>query len=106
MGPPEHDRLRKDQPMTTVTKVRKDRSPSGTHDHIEGVCTSTGVHYSRAQVVAGLDRGEDWHTSAGGSTAKIRKIAKCAHPGCSLTPYISTAPDHTASNNLDNLPIC
>ena len=92
--------------MIVVTKVRKERSLSGTHDHIEGVCTATGDHYTRAEVVAGLDRGEDWHTSAGGATAEIRKIETCPHPGCLLTPYITTEPDHTTSNNLDNLPIC
>lgn len=92
--------------MPTVTKVRKERSSSGTHDHIEGVCTSGGTHYIRGQVIAALDRHEDWHTEASGRTAKIRKIDQCTHPGCSLTPYITTAPDHTATNNLDNLPPC
>ena len=92
--------------MPTITKVRKEQSASRTHQHIEGVCTTAGVHYTRAQVVAGLRRGEDWHTSAGGRTAKIREIKGCTQPGCSLTPYITTAPDHTATNNLDNLPAC
>lgn len=92
--------------MPTVTKVRKERSPSGTHDHIEGVCTSGGTHYTRAQVIAGIDRGENWHTDAAGRTARIRKVGQCPYSGCPLSPYITTAPDHTVSNNLENLPPC
>ncbi|HUP68367.1 MAG TPA: DUF3892 domain-containing protein [Acidimicrobiales bacterium] len=92
--------------MPTVTKVRKEQSKSRTHEHIEGVCTSDGVHHSRAEVVAGLRLGEDWHTSAGGTTAEIRVIEECPYLGCKETPYITTAPDHTTANNLDNLPTC
>jgi len=92
--------------MPTVTRVRKESSTDGTHKHIEGVCTADGTHYTRAQVVAGIDRGENWVTSDGKSTAKIKKDTYCPAAGCQVTPYITTKPDHTTTNNLDNLPAC
>jgi hypothetical protein len=52
--------------MATVTKVRRELSSDGTHRHLEGVCTADGTHYTRRQVVDGINRGEDWHTSGGG----------------------------------------
>jgi hypothetical protein len=55
---------------------------------------------------AGIDAGEDWKTYGGGRSAQIRKISYCPAPGCYLTPYITTSPDHTTENNLDNLPLC
>jgi hypothetical protein len=30
----------------------------------------------------------------------------CPMPPCSASPYLTTAPDHTAANNLENLPRC
>jgi hypothetical protein len=92
--------------MPTVTKVRKEVSADGTHRHIEGVCTTSGTHYTRKEVVDGITRGQDWHTSAGGKTAKIKKVTSCPAPACYATPYITTAPDHTTENNLENLPEC
>jgi len=94
--------------MPTATKVRKEWSQSPRlHEHIEGVCTADGTHYTRAAVVAGIRRGESWVTSGGGSTARIRELARCsAEAGCPATPYITTAPDHTTANNLENLPRC
>ena len=92
--------------MPTVTKVRKEWSQDGTHRHIEGVCTTAGSHYTRKEVVDGINRGEDWHTSAGGATAKIKPMRYCPAGTCLASPYITTAPDHTRQNNLDNLPEC
>ncbi len=92
--------------MTTVAKVRKEWSSDGTHRHIEGVCTTTGTHYTRKEVVDGINRGEDWHTSAGGTTAKIKPMRYCPAAACLASPYITTAPDHTTENNLENLPEC
>lgn len=92
--------------MPTVTRVRKERSADGTHKHIAGVCTTDNYYYTRAQVVAGLDAGASWQTSGGGRYARIKKTASCPHGSCPLTPYITTAPDHTTQNNLDNLPSC
>jgi hypothetical protein len=92
--------------MPTVTKVRKESSQDGTHEHIAGVCSEGGTYYTRKEVTDGLDRGESWQTSGGGNTAKIRKITYCPVDACLLSPYITTDPDHTTSNNLDNLPAC
>lgn len=92
--------------MPIVTKARKEASPDGTHQHIRGVCLADGTYRTRSQVVAGLDAGETWYTEGGGQYARIKKIGKCPREGCYLTPYITTAPDHTRLNNLDNLPPC
>jgi hypothetical protein len=92
--------------VPTVTGVRKEWTASGSHEHIVGVCSANGTYYTRDQVIGGLALGEDWHTSAGGHTAKIRRIEYCGHPGCLLSPYIATGPDHTIENNLENLPDC
>jgi hypothetical protein len=92
--------------VPTVTNVRKETSADGTHRHIEGVCVIDGTHYTRAQVVASINAGNRWVTSAGGSTAVIKPITFCPASACLATPYITTAPDHTPTNNLDNLPAC
>lgn len=91
----------------TVTKVRMEWSDQGgRHEHIEGVCTTAGVHYTRKEVVDSLDAGKDWQTLADGEYAKIRKMTYCKHDSCKATPYITTVADDTAKNNLDNLPRC
>lgn len=93
--------------MSTVTGVRKEWSSDNTHQHIEGVCTDAALHYTRAEVVAGINRGESWVTKGSdGSTATIKKLKYCPATSCLATPYITTAPDHTTVNNLDNLPAC
>jgi hypothetical protein len=90
----------------TVTKVRKETSADRTHQHLEGVCTSAGVHYTRAEVVASINAGNSWVTSADGYSATIETIKYCPKPACLATPYIKTKPDSTKKNNLENLPIC
>lgn len=92
--------------MPVVVRVRKETSSDGTHQHIQGVCLNDGTYRTRAQVVAGIDGGEAWTTSGGGQTARIKKISYCPYSTCMLSPYITTAPDHTTSDNLDNLPSC
>ena len=93
--------------MPTVTKVRKELSASGTHRHIEGVCTIDGTHYTRRQVVEDISRGNVWTTrSPGGSTAVIRPITYCPASGCMATPYITTRADSQKDDNLENLPPC
>lgn len=92
--------------MPTVTKVRKEQSADRSHEHIEGVCTVDGVHHTRAAVVASIGAGQVWVTSAGGSTATIKPMRFCPAPACLATPYITTAPDHTTLNNLENLSRC
>lgn len=88
----------------TVTKVRMERCGDGKSEHIEGVCTSTGAHYSRKEVVDSIRAGNVWKTSGGGYAATIRPIAKCRR--CPATPYIETNPDSSKLDNLDNLPRC
>jgi hypothetical protein len=91
----------------TVTKVRMEASSQGgQHEHIEGVCTDAGVHYTREEVVDSLNEGNYWQTKGNGQYAKIHKMSFCKHSGCSATPYITSDADDTAKNNLDNLPRC
>jgi hypothetical protein len=88
----------------TVTKVRKEQSADKTHEHIEGVCTSDGTHYTRQKVVDSIDAGNTWKTSADGYEATIEKMEKC--PKCPAKPYIKTKPDSTKKDNLENLDLC
>lgn len=91
-----------------VTKVSMEWSDEGgRHEHIEGVCTAVGTPYTRRQVVESIRAGYIWDTQGpDGSRARIHPIATCKHLGCSATPYITTNPDSTGKNNLDNLPRC
>lgn len=90
----------------TVTKVRKELSADTTHEHIEGVCTSDGAHYTRQQVVDSIDAGNTWKTSADGYEATIEKMAYCPRGKCYGKPYIKTKPDSTKKDNLENLDRC
>jgi Protein of unknown function (DUF3892) len=92
--------------MPVVTGTRKETSADRTHRHIVGVCLADGSYHSRAEVLTGLERGEAWTTRMGASTGRITKIAFCPRSGCYLGPYMTTAPDATARNHLDNLPPC
>jgi hypothetical protein len=86
----------------TVIRVRKELSSDGSHRHIEGVCTDSNTHHTRAQVVASLDAGNIWKTSSGNHTATIHKVARC--PRCTAAPYIETNPASTKQDNLENVP--
>ena len=90
----------------TVTKVRKELSDDGTHEHIEGVCTSDDTHYTRAEVVESINAGNTWKTSAGGYEATIEPISYCPRANCYARPYIRTNPDSTKEDNLENLDVC
>jgi hypothetical protein len=90
----------------TVTKVRKELSSDGSHRHIEGVCTDTGTHYTRKQVVDSINAGNTWKTKSGGYEATIEAIKFCPRSGCLASPYIKTKPDSTKLDNLENLPAC
>lgn len=92
--------------MPTVTKVRREASQDGTHRHLEGVCADNGTHYTRRQVVDGINAGQVWVTSAGGRSATIKPMTYCPATNCLATPYITTERDGTAVDNLDNLPEC
>jgi hypothetical protein len=90
----------------TVTGVRKELSADGTHRHIEGVCTTSGVHYTRQEVVNSIAAGNTWTTSAGGFTATITTMTYCPKPNCLAKPYIKTNPDSSKLDNLENLSAC
>lgn len=93
--------------MLIVTRTRKEMAPDGRHQHIKAVCLQDGSSYTRAQVVASLKAGQQWSTCGyDGSRAAIKLVAYCPVGACMETPYITTAPDHTTINNLDNLPPC
>jgi Protein of unknown function (DUF3892) len=90
-----------------VDRVHKVWSADHSHQHIESVCLIGGGHVSRTRVVASVDAGEEWRTRGrDGSSARIRTRAFCPHPTCYERWYITTDPDHTPANNLDNLPPC
>jgi hypothetical protein len=90
----------------TVTKVRKELSDDGTHEHIEGVCTGDGTHYTRGEVVDSINAGNIWKTSADGYEAVIEPVAFCPRASCYAKPYIRTNPDSTTKDNLENLDRC
>jgi hypothetical protein len=87
-----------------VTKIRKENSSDGTHCHIEGVITNAGIHYPRREVVASINQGHTWKTSAGGYTATIGTVTSCPRVNCYASPYLRTHPDSTGLDNLENLP--
>jgi len=89
-----------------VTGVRKEISSDRTHHHIEGVCTSAGMHYTRQEVVDSIQAGNIWQTSADGLTATIEVISYCPKPSYLAKPYIKTKPDSTKKDNLENLDPC
>ena len=92
----------------TVTKVRKESAGTGAnrHQHIEGVCTDAGTHYTRKQVVDSINQRNIWKTKADGQEAVITAITYCPASGCMATPYIKTNPNSTRKDNLENLDLC
>lgn len=88
----------------TVTRVRRESSADGSHRHLAGVCTTEPLYYIRKQVVDSINAGNTWRTYSGGSSARIKPMDFCPNAGCLATPYITTAPDHTTTNNLESLP--
>jgi hypothetical protein len=90
----------------TVTKVRKEWSADKTHEHIEGVCTSDGTHFTRQEVVDSIDAGNTWKTNADGYEATIEMMKFCPKANCLANPYIKTKPDSTKKDNLENLDRC
>lgn len=91
-----------------VNRVHKASASDRTHQHIVWVCLEgSATHYTRAEVVNSINRGDDWRTRGpDGSSARIKSKTYCPHGACMETPYITTEPDHTVVNNLDNLPAC
>ena len=91
--------------MPIVTRVRRVRAPAGGHDHVAGVCTPEGVYFSRYDLLAAIDAGEEWWTERDGVRARIRTTPTCPFPGCA-TRYMTTDPDEGPSNALEELPDC
>jgi hypothetical protein len=91
-----------------ANKVHKSWNSSGTHQHIEFVCQETsGTHWTPGEVVASIELGNEWRTrGTDGSSARIKPLQYCPAPSCLTKPYITTTPDHTTANNLDNLLPC
>lgn len=91
-----------------ANKVHKSWNASGTHQHIDFACEeNSGTHWTPSEVVASIALGNVWRTrGADGSTAVIHRLPACSVAGCPISPYITTRPDHTTANNLDNLPLC
>lgn len=87
-----------------MTRVRRVRAPAGGHDHLAGVCTAEGVYFSRYDILAAIEAGEEWWTERHGMRSRIRAIATCPFPGCA-TPYLTTA-GHKLGNTLEQLPDC
>jgi hypothetical protein len=94
--------------MTTyiVAWVRKETSADGTHEHIEGVCTGAGVHYTRSEVVESIRAGNVWKTLAGGREALIEPVAKCPIPTCDAAPYIRANAGSIDRDDLEGLDCC
>jgi len=88
-----------------VTRVRKQLDTSGSHHHIIGVVTSAGVFYTNREVTDSIDGGNEWYTRVDGEPkARVRKLSFCPATACYHSPYLTTSPDHSKRNNLENLP--
>ncbi|MDQ1712432.1 MAG: hypothetical protein QOE45_1882 [Frankiaceae bacterium] len=90
----------------TVTRVRRETSVDGSHEHIEGICTDMGIHYTRKEVFDSICGGDVWLTVIGGFTAEISTQSFCPAARCLAAPYLKTNPDSTLLDNLENLPPC
>ncbi len=84
-----------------VTHVRKELSADRRHRHLSAVYAAGNWH-TLASVVASIRSGSTWVTSAAGKSASIRPLANC--PQCTKQPYITTRPDDSVDDNLENLP--
>jgi len=91
--------------LRTVTRVRRERSLSGSHEHIEGVWTTEDEYFSRGQIIRSLDAGETWYAHEGRFLATIGLVTYCPWPGCSLKPYVSALDrGRRRDNALEMLP--
>lgn len=72
------------------------------HEHIVGVITEAQVFCANRTIVAAVERGEEWYTLEADRKARIRPLTTC--PLCAYAPYVTTEPEHTTKNNIENLP--
>lgn len=89
--------------MPTVTRVRKERSDDGSHEHIEGACTTDGVHHTRRRVADGIDACETWWsqaaaTSRGSRTSRTARERRAGRPRTSRLRPI-TRPQTTSKSS-------
>lgn len=85
-----------------ITKVHKEpvHAPY-THQHIAKVELSDGTRYTRQQIIDRINAGDSFYTYYQGQTAWVY-VRSC--PSCLTRNQITTTPDGTVGNNLDNLP--
>lgn len=71
------------------------------HQHIIAVKLANGVTLDLPRVIQQIKEGVAFYTVANGYQARVYAAA------CRLcrNPYITTSPDDTTANNLDNLPL-
>jgi len=91
-----------------VTKVRKEsvkNTKGESHKHIVGVKRDNDAYSTNQQVIDSIKEGNRWYTKVSGEpNAEIKDLAYCPNASCYHKPYLTTAPDHTTKNNLENLP--
>lgn len=86
----------------TINAVRKEPAAAPiVHQHIAAIRTTTGQTMSRAEVIRKISL-RDTFTTVGNPRGRIY-VHPC--PYCHSGDYITTHPDHTTTNNLDNLPL-
>jgi hypothetical protein len=85
-----------------IVKVRKEPllAPQY-HQHIAEVELASGQRITRADVIANINRGVEFYTFVNYTRARVY-VHYC--PTCFSRDYITTTPDGTTANNLDNLP--
>lgn len=85
----------------TINAVRKEPVAAPvSHQHIASVRLTDGSTLTRAQVIQKINGGDTFTTS--GYPAGRVYVHNC--PRCGTGDYITTHPDATTTNNLDNLP--
>lgn len=85
----------------TINAVRKEPAAVPVaHQHIAAVRLTNGSTLTRAQVIAHINAG-DTFTTVGDPQGRVY-VHAC--PYCHSGDYITTHPDGTTTNNLDNLP--
>jgi hypothetical protein len=86
----------------TINAVRKDPAVVPVaHRHIAAVRLTSGQSLMRAQVIAYIRAG-DTFTTVGDPPGRVH-VHAC--PYCHSGDYITTHPDDTITNNLDDLPL-
>lgn len=73
-----------------VTGIHKAISVDRSHYHVNCVCTSTGEHFSRQEVVESILLGGDtWKTETDKLEGSIVATVLCPHAGCRMSPYLT-----------------